>query len=157
MKFLQIIIFIVFGFCSLQVSAQKKTNRQAVNAKVKAPKLSTLLGNYKDSVAVTVDVGSNVIALPLQITDDKNNIYSIVSYQFLYKKVGVTEDEQTEKVSPTTTISSSYFKNTPLPPVWVSTIQKYLKQGEVLYFFDVVVRDVKGNYYLAPTLKFTIK
>lgn len=157
MKYLKIVFIVLLGCSSMHLSAQKRTTHKPETAKSKAPKLQMLLGTYKDSVSVSVEAGSNVIGLPLKITDNKNNVYTIVAYQFLYRKVGVTEDEQTEKTSPTTTISASYFTTTPLPPVWVSTIQKYLKPGEEFYFFDVVVKDVKGNNYLAPTLKFTIR
>ncbi|MEO5942758.1 MAG: hypothetical protein ABIP30_12630 [Ferruginibacter sp.] len=157
MKYLKIVFVVLLACCSLHLSAQKRTTQQAETVKSKAPKLQTLLGTYKDSVSVSVEAGSNIIALPLKITDDKNNVYTIVAYQFLYKKVGVTEDEQTEKTSPATTISASYFRTTPLPPVWVNTIQQYLKKGEEFYFFDVIAKDGKGNNYLAPTLKLTIR
>jgi hypothetical protein len=157
MKYLKIVFIVLLGCSSMHLSAQKRTTHKAETAKSKAPKLQTLLGIYKDSAAVSVEAGSNAITLPLKITDDKNNVYTIVNYQFLYKKVGVTEDEQTEKTSPITTISASYFRTTPLPPVWVNTIQQYLKKGEEFYFFDVIAKDAKGNNYLAPTLKLTIR
>ncbi|MEO7044057.1 MAG: hypothetical protein ABI091_02030 [Ferruginibacter sp.] len=157
MKYLKIVFILVLACGSLHLSAQKRTTRHTETAKFKAPKLQTLLGNYKDSASVSVEAGSNAIALPLKITDDKNNVYTIVAYQFLYRKLGVTEDEQTEKITPTTSISSSYFTTTPLTPVWVNTIQKYLKPGEEFYFFDIVAKDAKGNNHLAPTLKITIR
>lgn len=154
MKYFKIILFVIFTGCCFNAVAQKKVTPAASSNRIK---LKTVLGDFKDSVTVSVEAASNVIGMPLNITDQKNNVYSIKSYQFLYKKVGVTEDEQTEKTSPTTSISSSFFQSTPLPPVWVSTIQKFLKSGEEFYFFDVVVKDSKGNYLLAPTLKICIR
>jgi hypothetical protein len=158
MKYIKI-SFLVLGIAfGLQVNAQKKPKQKVIAvAKPKAPKLKTTLGTFKDSASISVDQGIDLIAKPLAITDDKNNIYTVKSYQFLYKKIGVTEDEQTEKLSPISTISSSYFYASPLPKVWVTTIQQHLQKGEMFYFFDIVVNDPKGGLVYAPPLKLIIQ
>ena len=51
----------------------------------------------KNGATVTVDEAAQLIALPLKITDEKNNVYPIDSYQFLYRKKGGIQDEQTGK------------------------------------------------------------
>ncbi|MBL0144464.1 MAG: hypothetical protein IPP48_00505 [Chitinophagaceae bacterium] len=91
----------------------------------------------------------------------KNGKYAISSYQFLYRKTGVTEEENedgpTGKAKPTTTISASLFRATPLPQVWITNIADQLKPGDELFFFDVIVKDEQGRLMFAPTLKLKIK
>ncbi|MEO8769140.1 MAG: hypothetical protein ABI402_03625 [Ferruginibacter sp.] len=124
--------------------------------KFKAPKLRTVLDTYKDSVAVSAEEAVRIIGLPLKISDDKKMEYSISSYQFLYKKAGVTEDEKGEP-QPATTISSDRFKISPLPDLWVNLIKEQVHQGEEFYFFDVIAKDAQGRVMYAPNLKITIK
>src|SRR5205085_10333075 len=119
----------------------------------KAPKLFTILSTYKDSALVTVEEAEQIIAMPLRIVDDKKNVYRLSSYQFLYRKKGVTEDEQTGKVTPTTSISSALFKSSPLSDLWINLIREELKAGEELYFFDVIAKDAQGRVMYAPDLK----
>ena len=131
--------------------------KPAVVQKFKTPKVKTALGNYVDSATITVDEALNLIRLPLTIKDDNKTSYGIDVYHFLYRKKGVTEDEETGKVTPTTTISSDLFKSTPLPEVWITSISQQLRSGEELYFFDVVAKDTQGHIFFAPTLKIKIK
>src|SRR5436190_22192801 len=66
--------------------------------KYKPPKLSSTLGIRSDSATVVVEEGVQLIRLPLKITDDKKSPYSISSYQVMYKRRAVTENEETGKV-----------------------------------------------------------
>jgi len=136
-------------------TAQKTPNRKpgSTTQKFKPPKLYTYLGAVKDSVTIPVDVAENIIGLPLKIYDDKKTEYTVSSYQFLYKKRTVTEDEQTGKVSPATSMVSDRFTVTPLPPVWVTQIKEQVNKGEELYFFDVIAKDAQGRVMYAPNLK----
>lgn len=115
------------------------------------------LGNYKDSVTITVEEALNTINLPLLITDDKKVSYTVYSYQFLYKRASVTEDEATGKVTPVNSIVANLFKTTPLPELWRTQISQQLKAGEELYFFDVIAKDATGRLMFAPNLKIEIK
>ena len=157
MNYIKFAFIILIAAAGLQVTAQKKpASKGKAVTKFKAPKLQTFLGTYKDSAGVSAAEANNLIATPLKITDAKKNEYSISSYQFVYKKRGVTEDEKTEKISPVTTISADRFKVSPLPAVWVNTIQQQLKAGEEFFFFDVIAKDAQGRVMYAPNLKITI-
>ncbi|MEO7536662.1 MAG: hypothetical protein ABIU30_22595, partial [Ferruginibacter sp.] len=98
-----------------------------------------------------------VITLPLKIVDDKNLGYNISSYQFAYKRIGITEDEETGKTSPQSDIAAERFTTTPLPEVWQKNIVEGLHKGEELYFFDIIVFDKQGRRFFAPELKITIQ
>ena len=124
--------------------------------KFKAPKLQTMLDTYRDSVGVSPDEAVRIIGLTLKITDDKKNNYNISSYQFLYKKAGITEDDKGDP-KPTTTISSDRFKVSPLPDLWVNLIKEQVHVGEEFYFFDVIAKDAQGRVMYAPNLKITIR
>ena len=126
-------------------------------AKYKVPKLFTQLGGFRDSVNVSVQEAENIIGQPLRIFDDKKGVYTISSYQFLYRKKGVTENEETGKVTPTTSIVSSRFKITPLPDTWTSQVREQVKPGEELFFFDVIAKDAQGRVMYAPNLKLMVK
>lgn len=148
-------LFFFFGHLHAQNPAAKKpaTGFQ----KIKPPKLQTILEGYKDSVAVTAEVAEKIISMPLKIYDDKKNEYQISSYQFLYKKKGVTEDEKTGNVTPTTTVSSNLFKVTPLPELWINLIKQQVKPGEEFFFFAVIAKDSQGRVMYAPDLKIVVR
>ncbi len=126
--------------------------------KFKPPKLKSALGNRSDSILkVSVDEAVQLVTLPLIITDDKKTVYTISSYQCMYKRKGVTEDEQSGKVSPTTNVVADLFRTTPLPEIWKKIITEQLKAGEEIFFFDVVVKDTQGRLMFAPTLKLLVQ
>ncbi len=127
-------------------------------AKPVFPKLKTSLGSRSDSVVlVPVDEVVQLITLPLTITDDKKTAYTISSYQCMYKRLAVTEDEESGKVSPVKSIVAEFFRTTPLSEIWKKTITEQLKPGEEIYFFDVVVKDAKGRLMLAPNIKILVQ
>ena len=121
------------------------------------PKLYSSIGTKSDSVGVTVDEALQLVNLPLTITDDKKNAYTISSYQCMYKKRGVTEDEQTGRVSPVTSISVQRFTSSPLSELWRTIISQQLKTGEEIYFYDIVVTDAQKHLMFAPDVKLVIK
>ncbi|MBP6431041.1 MAG: hypothetical protein KA319_04685 [Ferruginibacter sp.] len=159
---LTLLTFFVCSIFTAVAQPPKKTTPKATAVKgFKPPKLTTTLGIYKDSATIFVEEGLQLIATPLKITDDKGGKYTISSYQFLYKKIGVAEEENedgpTGKTRPVTSISADLFKATPLTKIWVTTIQEQLKKGEEFFFFDVIVKDEQGRLMFAPTLKLKMK
>ena len=149
---------LIFSLATALAQPPKKVNpKQPVAPKFIPPKVRTMLGGHADSATVTVDEGLQLVAFPLQISDNNKNKYGISSYQFLYRKGGVTEDEETGKISVSNTVVADLFRSSPLPPIWIKSISEQLKPGEELYFFDVVAKDNQGHFFFAPTLKIKIK
>ena len=126
-------------------------------AKFKPPVVQTFLGINTNGATVTIEEAAQFIALPLKITDAKKNVYVIDSYQFLYKRKSVIQDEQTGVKQSTFTTVSDRFKVTPLPALWIDNLKGGLQKDEQLYFFDIVVRDNAGRIFSAPELKITIQ
>jgi len=156
MKLIKIIfLFVLIAGGAISTQAQNKTVKKSFS-KYKPPKLITLLSTYKDSVMLNAGETENIIGMPLRIVDDKKNVYTISSYQFLYKKNVVTEEEETGKISAATSIVSDRFRTTPLPERWISKIREQLKKGELLYFFDIIAKDAQGRVMYAPDLKITV-
>jgi hypothetical protein len=153
MKNIKILLVIGMFAASMPVNAQTKP---AIK-KYKVPTLYTQLGGLRDSVSIPVSEAENLIGKPLKIFDDKKGLYTISSYQFLYRKRGVTEDEESGKVSPVNTIVSSRFKITPLPETWIIQVREQLKAGEELFFFDVIAKDAQGRVMYAPDLKIMVR
>jgi hypothetical protein len=122
------------------------------------PKLKTSLGSHSDTaVTVSVDEANNLVSLPLIITDDKKGVYTIVSYQCMYNRKSVTEDEVSGKVTPINSIVVQHFKTTPISDIWKKTINEQLKPGEEIFFFDVVAKGADGKLMFAPNLKLITK
>lgn len=125
--------------------------------KFKPPKVKTFWGLQADSATISREEALQLLAAPIRIVGDKKAVYAITSYQFLYRKKGVTEDEETGKVSASQSISANLFRTTPLPELWQNIISEQLQSGEELYYFDVIVKDAQGRLFFAPDLKIKIK
>lgn len=125
--------------------------------KFKPPQLFTQIGTFRDSVPVTVADAEALLSKPLKVFDGKGGVYSISSYIFVYKRLGVTEDEETGKVSPTSNIIANTFKTTPLPPIWIEQVKEQVKAGDELHFVDVIAKDSKGQVMYAPNIKLIVK
>lgn len=150
--FLISIVCINTGFASL---AQDSVITKV--PKFKPPVVKTYLGTNTNGASVAKEEASQLIAMPLKITDEKKNIYAVDSYHFLYKKKGMIQDEETGKKSVTFTNLSDLFKTTPLPKVWVNNIKDGFQKDDELYFFDIIVKDNKNRRFFAPDLKITIQ
>jgi len=154
------LLSIVFAISMTAAVAQKQkpaTAKPTGTEKFKPPKLTCTLGTHADSAIVLRDEALQLIALPLKITDDKKNTYSVSSYQLMYKRKAVTEDEQTGKVTPIMSNVSNLFRETPITPLWTKILNEQLRAGEELYFFDIVARDANGRLMFAPELRIKIK
>ena len=75
--------------------------------KFKPPVVKTYLGVNQDGAQVTVDEGNQLVGLPLKVVDDKNNIYPIESYQFLYRQKSYILDDETGKKETTFTLAAA--------------------------------------------------
>ncbi len=155
--------------CTLSLSAlfaqkPKPVTAKPVGAKLGGfqkytpPKLISMLGIRTDSATVVLEEAVQLIKLPLRVTDNKKNVYTIASYQAMYKRKAVTEDEaMTGKVTPITSTVIDNFKTTPLSPIWIKILTEQLRIGEELYFFDIVVKDAQGRLMFAPELRIKVK
>ena len=156
MKHFKYLIAVLFVAVSLTAAAQTKPAVKPA-VKFKPPVLTTVIGGYKDSSTISVAEAERIIGEKLYISDGKKVMYSISSFQLAYRKLGVTEDEQTGKVSPTYTLVASLFKASPLPANWIQQIKEQVKPGDELWFFDVIAKDAQGRVMYAPDVKFKVK
>lgn len=151
MKHLKYLAAIFLIAISMNASAQTKPA-----VKFKPLPLKTIIGGYKDSAIISVAEAERIIGEKLYISDTKKAVYGISSFQFAYRKLGATEDEQTGKVSPAYSLITNTFKTTPLPENWIQQIREQVKPGDELWFFDVIVKDAEGRVMYAPDVKFRI-
>ena len=152
MKFFKLFLLAFVLLSSQQLLAQTKP----APVKFKPPKLFTQMGGFRDSVTLSVAEAENIINQPLKIFDDKKGLYTISSYQFLYRRKVVTEDEATGKAIPTSTMVAGTFKVTPMPPIWVNSVMEQVRPGEELYFFDIIAKDAQGRVMYAPDFKIKV-
>lgn len=152
------ILFFATANTGIAQTKPVKPATQPIVQKFKPPKLYTSLGAKKDTlITASINETTALINQAITVTDDKKGVYTVSSYQCLYKRKAVTEDEETGKVSPTTSIVVQRFTTTPLSEIWRTTISQQLKAGEEITFFDIVVKDGQGRLMFAPTLKITVK
>ena len=105
MQLIKIFFLACSVFLTSGVFAQKSSPLKIqYYKKFKVPKLITSLGNFKDTMFVSPQVADSLLGISFKISDAKNTPYSISSYSFLYRKIVATEDEQTGKVSNTTSV-----------------------------------------------------
>jgi hypothetical protein len=149
-------LFLIFFFANTGLISFAQDSAIRKVPKFKPPVVKPYLGVNTNGSSVSVDEVSQLIGLPLKITDDKKNTYTIDSYHFLYKKKGVIQDENTGKKSITFTNISDFFKTTPLPKVWINNLKDGFQKDDELYFFDIIVSDSKNRKFFAPDLKITV-
>ena len=155
---LLIALFLLIAASAQQVKPVKKPIGTIVPvAKFKPPAVKTFLGRNEKEATVTLDEANQLVNLPLKIVDEKNITYTISSYQFMYRKRSVVEDEETGKRQTVFTNTADLFKATPLPKVWQDNISGGLQKGEELYFFDIIVNDKQGRKFFAPGVKIIVK
>jgi hypothetical protein len=155
-------IFLPAIFCLLAIAVvaqpPRRTNVKPPAAAQKTkPKFKSTIDNISDSAVITVDAAQHLVAQPIIVTDEKKIVYKITSYQIVYRRLVVTEDEATGKASPATSMVSNQFGSTPLPDIWKNVITEELQPGEELYIFDIVVKDAQGKLYFAPDIKIKTK
>ena len=148
---------ISFSVLAQSVKKPVKNNTITPVTKFKPPVVKTFLGRNEKEATVTVDEANQLVNLPLKITDDKNNVYTISSYQFMYKKKSVIENEETGKKEIVFGTTADLFKSTPLPKVWQDNINGGIQKGEELFFFDVIVNDKLNRKFFAPNIKIIVK
>jgi hypothetical protein len=151
-------ICVFANLVTAQTSAQKIQPGKIIKvAKFKPPAVKTFLGRNSQTADVTVDEANQLIDLPLKVTDGKNNVYAINSYQFMYKKKSVIQNEQTGKKEIVFTTVADLFKTTPLPQIWRKNIGGSIQKQEELYFFDIIVKDKLDRKFYAPDVKIIIQ
>ncbi len=131
------IIYLLLVSCITCYSskAQLSTNRIKQGtitkvAKFKPPVVKTFLGRNSETDTVFIEEANQLINLPLRIIGDKNNSYMVTSYQFMYKKKSVIENEQTGRKEIAFTTVSDLFKTNPLPEIWRTNIGSSLQKDE---------------------------
>ncbi len=152
-----LILFICLIWCNISAAQQTGQAKGVTKiVKFKPPKVTSILGINSNGAFVTAEEANQLITLPLKVVDSAKNNYSVDSYQFLYKRKSVVEDERGTKQVTYTTVAD-LFDKTPLPKIWVENIQDKIQKSEELYFFDIVVKDKQGRRFYAPDLRLTIK
>ena len=154
-----ILLFAMFLMMSVSAQTKKPTNKVTITpmTKFKPPVVKTFLGRNEKVATVTVEEANQLVNLPLRITDDKNNTYPISTYQFMYKKKSIVEDEESGRKQVVFGTTADRFSVTPLPKVWKDNISGGLQKDEELYFFDILVTDKQNRKFFAPELKIIVK
>lgn len=150
-------IIILFSLSASAQTPKPKPPIITTVAKFKPPVVKTNLGRNQNGAKVTVDEAQQLVSLPLRVTDSLKNSYTVTSYQFLYHKKSVVENEATGKKEISYTTLSDRFTVTPLPLVWRNNVGPQVQKKEELYFFDILVKDKQGRIFYAPEIKIFVE
>ena len=146
-----LVSFVLFSAFTQGLFAQQKTTQP--KPKFKPPVVNVYLGGHPNGDSISKETAKILLPLPLLIIDQKKEEYSVENYQFLYRKKSYIPAPKTGKEEAAYTISAGIFSVTPLPKIWVDNVGFNLLKGEEFYFFDIIVKDKKGNRFLAPNFK----
>ncbi len=153
--FIFIILLTLFAFgdkAVAQIGGNKPNQKQAKFI------TKTYIGKFTGNpIKLSVEEAKAALNAHLQIIDNTNTPQLLSSYQLAYNRIGVTEDEVTGKLSPTTDLVSDRFYKTPLPNTWRGIISETIKKGEEILFFDVIGIDKFGKKFLAPDIKIIVE
>ena len=86
-----ILLTVVIFSCSIVFAQKPKPVTAKTVQKFTPPKITSALGIRSDTASVYREEAIQLVTLPLKVTDAKKNVYTISSYQFMYKRRGVTE------------------------------------------------------------------
>ena len=145
-----LVCFVLFSITAPLVFAQQKI---PAKTKFRPPVVKVYLGGHQQGDSISKETAKILLPLPLLIIDQKKEEYSVENYQFLYRKKSYIPAPKTGKEEAAYTISAGIFSVTPLPKIWVDNVGFNLLKGEEFYFFDIIVKDKKGNRFLAPNFK----
>lgn len=154
-----LLLFAIFLLMVASGQTKKNANKVTITpvTKFKPPAVKTFLGRNEKVATVTADEANQLVNLPLRITDDKNIAYPISSYQFMYKKKSVIENEESGRKEVVFGTTADRFTVTPLPKVWKDNISGGLQKNEELYFFDIIVIDKQNRRFFAPDVIIVVK
>ena len=148
-------LLFLLAITSVVSLAQKKPVKPVAQSKV--IKLKTFLGKNENGAIVHLDEGLQLINFPLRVVDANNERVTVLSYNFMYKRKAMVENEETGKKEIKFTTVGDIFKTTPLPQIWRDNLTESLKKDEDLFFFDIIIKDKLGRRMFAPELKIKIQ
>ncbi|HVI47384.1 MAG TPA: hypothetical protein VM802_21070 [Chitinophaga sp.] len=93
----------------------------------------------------------------LQVRDEKNNKYKVVSFAFTYEKHEPYLNDTTGQPGVYKDFTGDNFKSSSLPALWSNRLKQTLDKGDVLYFDEIIIRYPPDKLYMAPSLRINIK
>lgn len=157
----RIFIVVTIVFVGLATDAQtiKKPRNGEITkvTKFRPPVVKSFLGRNQDTSTVMLEEAIQLASLPIKVSDEKNNLYTVTSFGFVYRRKGVVENEGSGKKEIKYTTVGDVFYKTPLPEVWKTNIARTLQKDEELYFYDILVKDKQNRAFFAPQILIKIK
>jgi hypothetical protein len=155
MRLIKLFTSIVIMLACINTQAQR--TKPATKAIIKPIKFVSKLAGFKNNDTISAQTAQTIIAEPLKIFDANGKAYEISSYEFLYRQIVTSEDENTGKPYLSKSVKATLFKTIPIKDTWINLIRENVRPGEELMFFAIIVKDGKGNVMYAPDLKLLIK
>lgn len=107
-------------------------------------------GNWsKELVRILIDS-------PLVVKDEKGKIFPLVRYTFNYSFSSVYVDGETKQRKVRQDFRSKTFETPTLPEVWRSSIKENVRNGDVIFFNDIIILMPDGKKRMVEDLKIVI-
>lgn len=123
---------------------------------LKPPPLQSFWGTTKGG-DLPIEMVLGIIDSAVWVMDDKKVRYTISRFIMVYRSKDKFEDEKTGEIKSRFNINSSTVKNAAyLLPNWQKSLYENIKKEDELIITDIIVRDKKGNFFVAPDVKIRI-
>jgi hypothetical protein len=146
-----ILVFLILAFFSCASIAQTNVAKPKVVKDTSAPKLVVKFGPYADSSKTVVSAMKQLLKNELKVTDNKGGIYSIVKFNFAWRKKDVTDDFKTG--IPKTIFlynETSVVGDAHIPDSWQKELQQNLQSKEELFFDEILAQNTKTKQLVKP-------
>ena len=97
-----------------------------------------------------------LIDSPLVVKDEKGKVYPVVRYTFNYSFSSVYVDGETKQRKVRQDFRSKTFETTTLPEVWRSSIKENIRNGDVIFYNDVIICMPDGKKRMVEDLRIVI-
>jgi len=146
-----ILAFAILAFFSCPSIAQSNAPKPKIAKDTSAPKLLVKFGPYTDSSKTIVSAMKQLLKNELKVTDNKGGVYTIISFQFAWRKKDITDDFKTG-VPKTIFLynETSITGDAHIPASWQKELQANLQSKEELFFDEILAQNVKTKKLVKP-------
>ena len=144
---------------SMMVSAQTNVAKPKVAKDTSAPKLVVKFGPYTDSSKTIISAMKQLLKNELKVTDSKGNAYTIVKFNFAWRKKDITDDFKTGIPKIIFIYNEiSVDSDAHIPASWQKELQASLQSKEELFFDEILVQNTKTKKLVkAPSLRLLVQ
>ena len=155
MKFLFLILLLSSSFTTVFSQSKKKPVEKPVEKAV-----PLVYSSHWGPVTSGTISAAQIIAIspaPINVKDNKNQLYAVSSFRMNYSFKGAFKDEETGDTKTMKDLRVNDFNNkNTLPQPWIESIKDNTKAGDVILINKILFRNKEGKLQMAPDIRITV-